>query len=204
MPLFSTACIKNFFLSFFMHNFVFEKKTFMKNFLSLAAVSAVLLINLNACAQNDKAKRPSPPAKVSETLASGATVTIDYSQPALKGRTIGKDVEPMQGKVWRAGANEATVFEVSKDVKVEGKSLPAGKYAFFTIANGDEWTLIFNKTWKTWGAFDYDKNKAQDALQVKVKAGKSSMAMERLTYTIDKSGKVSLMWGDLEVGFNVQ
>ncbi|MEP7317440.1 MAG: DUF2911 domain-containing protein [Panacibacter sp.] len=176
----------------------------MKNFLSLAAISAILLVNISACAQQDKSKRPSPSAKVSETLASGATVSIDYSQPSLKGRTIGKDVEPMDGKVWRTGANEATVFEVSKDVKVEGQTLPAGKYAFFTIANGNEWTLIFNKTWKTWGAFDYDKNKGDDALKVKVTAGKSSMDMDRLTYTIDKSGKVSLMWGDLQVAFNVQ
>ncbi len=176
----------------------------MKNLLSLAAVSAILLVSLSACAQQDKSKRPSPPAKVSATLASGAVVSIDYSQPSLKGRTIGKDLEPMEGKVWRTGANEATVFETSKDVKVEGQALPAGKYAFFTIANGDQWTLIFNKTWKTWGAFDYEKNKGDDALKVTVKAGKSSMNMEKLTYTIDKAGKVSLMWGDLEVDFRVQ
>ena len=41
----------------------------------------------------------------------------------------------MAGKLWRTGANEATVFEVSKAVKVEGNDLPAGKYALFTIAN---------------------------------------------------------------------
>lgn len=145
----------------------------MKNLFSLAAISAIMLVNFGACAQQDKSKRPSPPAKVSATLASGATISVDYSQPSLKGRTIGKDVEPMDGKVWRTGANEATVFETSKDVKVEGQTLPAGKYAFFSIANGDEWTLIFNKTWKTWGAFDYEKNKGDDALKVKVKAGKA-------------------------------
>ncbi len=123
-----------------------------------------------------KSKRPSPPAKVTETVSSGATVTIDYSQPSLKGRTIGKDVEPMNGKVWRAGANEATVFEVNKDVKVEGQTLPAGKYALFMIANDNEWTIIFNKKWDQWG-LDHEKNKDQDVLQVKVKpmkAGKPS------------------------------
>src|SRR5918912_1201087 len=139
----------------------------MKKLLSLMLLSAVLLSNLNACAQEDKSKRQSPPAKVTQTISSGATVTIDYSQPSLKGRTVGKDVEPMDGKVWRAGANEATVFEVSKDVKVEGKTLPAGKYALFMIANPDEWTIIFNKKWDQWG-LDYEKNKSQDALQVKV------------------------------------
>jgi hypothetical protein len=175
----------------------------MKKLLSLMLLSAVLLLNLNACAQDDKAKRPSPPAKATQTISSGATVTIDYSQPSLKGRTVGKDVEPMNGKVWRAGANEATVFEVSKDVKVEGKTLPAGKYALFMIANPDEWTIIFNKKWNTWGAFDYDKNKDQDALQVKVKPMKPSGPAEKLTYTVDKDGTVTLIWGDKKVAFRV-
>ncbi|HCT23765.1 MAG TPA: hypothetical protein DIW54_10735, partial [Chitinophagaceae bacterium] len=52
-------------------------------------------------------KRPSPPAQATATLASGATITNDYSQPAVKGRTVGKDLEPKQGEVWRTGANEA-------------------------------------------------------------------------------------------------
>jgi hypothetical protein len=174
----------------------------MKKLLSFTFLSAVLISSLNACAQDDKSKRPSPPAKVTQTISSGATVTIDYSQPSLKGRTIGKDVEPMNGKVWRAGANEATVFEVNKDVKVEGNPLPAGKYALFMIGNDNEWTIIFNKKWDTWGAFDYEKNKGEDALQVKVKPMKGA-ATEKLTYTIDKSGKVTLMWGDRNVSFNV-
>ena len=174
----------------------------MKKLLSLTLLSAVLISSLNACAQEDKSKRPSPPAKATQTITSGATVTIDYSQPSLKGRTIGKDVEPMNGKVWRAGANEATVFEVNKDVKVEGNPLPAGKYALFMIANDNEWTIIFNKKWDTWGAFDYEKNKGGDALQVKVKPTKGATA-EKLTYTIDKNGKVTLMWGDRNVSFNV-
>ncbi len=148
--------------------------------------------------------RPSPAASVSETLNSGATVSIDYSSPSLKGRTVGKDVEPMEGKVWRAGANNATVFQVDKDVKVEGKALPAGKYAFFTVNKGNDWTLIFNKTWDTWGAFDYEKNKGDNALQVKVKAKKATSSSESLTYTIDKSGKVTLLWGDVEVAFSVK
>jgi hypothetical protein len=126
-------------------------------------------------------------------LKTGALVSIDYSQPAVKGRTIGKDLEPMEGKVWRAGANEATVFAVDKNVKVEGKDLPAGKYALFTLMNGDEWTIIFNKTWNQWGAFNYKE--ADDALRVKVKAVKSPKFSERMTYAVDKDGKVSLLWG---------
>ena len=170
----------------------------MKSLFLLAVVSSSLLL---ACGQEDKSKRPSPPALVKETIASGATVTIDYSQPSVKGRTIGKDLEPLPGKVWRTGANEATVFEISKAVKVEGKDLPAGKYALFTIANSDEWTIIFNKTWKQGGAFNYKE--ADDALRVKVKPGKAEQFAEKMTFIIDKNGTVSLLWGDIKVDFTV-
>ena len=164
--------------------------------------STVLFLSLVACGQADKSKRPSPPASAKETIKSGAVISIDYSQPSVKGRTIGKDLEPMEGKVWRAGANEATVFEVSKDVKVEDKALAAGKYGLFTIVNGDEWTIVFNKTWKQWGAFSYKE--ADDALRVKVKGDKTKAFSEKMTFVIDKKGKVSLMWGDKQVDFKVK
>jgi len=154
-----------------------------------------------SCVENDKSKRPSPPALAKETLDNGAVVTIDYSQPSVKGRTIGKDLEPMAGKLWRTGANEATVFEVSKAVKVEGKDLPAGKYALFTIANEGEWTIIFNKTWKQGGVANYKE--ADDALRVKVKPGKAAQFSEKMTFVIDKNGTVSLLWGDIKVDFKV-
>ena len=159
-------------------------------------------ITLTACSQEDKSKRPSPPALAKEKLESGVTVSIDYSQPAVKGRTIGKDLEPMEGKVWRTGANEATVFEVDKDVKIEGKTLPAGKYGLFTIMNGNEWTIIFSKTWKQWGAFDYKE--ADDALRVKVKAEKAKKFAERMSFSVEKDGDVVLTWGDKEVEFKVK
>ncbi len=147
-------------------------------------------------------QKPSPAATATGTLTNGTVITINYSAPAMKGRTIGKDVEPMEGKVWRAGANDATVFEVSKDVTINGKKLPAGKYGFFTINNGKEWTLIFNKTWKQWGAFNYKE--ADDQLRVNVQATQSASTSERLTYTVDQNGQVSLNWGTLLVSFNVK
>lgn len=147
----------------------------------------------------DKSKRPSPPAEVSGTTKSGAEIKINYSQPSVKGRTIGKDIATY-GKVWRTGANEATVFETSKDVMIEGKALPAGKYSLYTIPGKDEWTIIFNKTWEQWGT---DYKEADDALRVKVKPGKAPSAMEKMTFAIDKSGKVSLMWGTTQASFTV-
>lgn len=176
----------------------------MKRLFSVLFLGAALITTVATHAQADKSKRPSPPMTVTQTLKGGATVTINYSQPSLKGRTIGKDIEPMDGKVWRAGANEATVFEVSQDVKVEGKALPAGKYALFMISGEDEWTIIFNKKWQTWGAYDYAKNKGEDALQVKVKVKKADPEAEKLTYTIDDKGNVTLLWGERMVSFRVK
>jgi len=163
--------------------------------------AAVCIIALNACGQNDKSKRPSPPATASGTTTSGTTIAIDYSQPSVKGRTIGKDLEPLPGKVWRTGANEATVFEVNKDVKVEGKSLPAGKYGLYSIANGNDWIIIFNKTWKQWGT---EYTQADDALRVNVKAGKAATFAEKFTITVSKAGKVDLLWGSSDVSFKVE
>jgi len=165
-------------------------------------IASALLFCLVTNAQEDKSKRPSPPDSVSATLSNGTNVSINYSQPSVKGRTIGTDLEPMPGKVWRTGANEATVFEVDKNVKVEGKDLPAGKYGLFTIANGDTWTIIFNKTWNQWGAFSYKE--ADDALRVNVKAGKAPAFAEKMKFTVSKDGLVTLLWGDIKVEFHVQ
>ena len=163
---------------------------------------ATIALKSTVQAQDDKSTRPSPPAFVKQTLKGGTTVSIDYSQPSVKGRKIGDDLEPLPGKVWRTGANEATVFEIDKDVKIEGKDLPAGKYGLFTLVNGDDWTIIFNKTWKQWGAFTYKES--DDALRVNVKAEKAKKFAEKMTFTIEKDGDVNSAWGDIEVEFKVK
>jgi hypothetical protein len=172
----------------------------MKKIFLLVAISS-LFITQSCSAQDAKAK-PSPAAKNTATIATGAVITIDYSQPAVKGRSIGKDLEPLPGKVWRTGANDATVFETSKDIMVEGKTLPAGKYGLFSILDNGEWTIIFNKTFKQWGAFQYKE--ADDFLRVKVKDQKTKDFSERMTFLMDKSGVITLIWGDHQMTFNVK
>ncbi len=169
----------------------------MKKLFSLSLMG-ILLLTVVACnAQSPK----SPPAVVTQKVGD-ATISINYSQPSVKGRTIGKDLEPKAGVVWRTGANDATVFEVDKDIMVEGKALPAGKYALFTLVNGDDWIIIFNKTWKQWGAFKYKD--ADDALRVNVKAGKADSFAEKMEFTISEKGTVTLVWGDNKVEFGVK
>jgi len=159
-----------------------------------------LLFVLNPIhAQQDKSNRPSPPKQVSSTV-DGVEVTIDYSSPGVKNRTIFGGLESY-GKVWRAGANEATWIEVSDDVKVNGKSLPAGKYAFFIIPReNQEWTLIFNSKWDQWGAYNYDES--LDVLRVDVKPKKIKHT-ERLEYNINKTGEVSMKWSTTSVPFKI-
>ena len=178
----------------------------MKKVVSLLGFAALLFSGIATSAQDkpkeDKTKRPSPPAMVHKTLKSGAVIMIDYSQPSVKGRTIGKDLEPKKGEVWRTGANEATVFETSKDIKVNGSTLPAGKYSLFSIADEGEWTIIFNKTWNQWGAFDYKM--ADDALRVKAKSTKGNPSSEKFTITVGDDGTAKLLWGEYVVSFLLQ
>jgi len=170
----------------------------MKKLLFLSAVTALAVTT--TFGQGDKSKRPSPPAKVTETTNKGVTITIDYSQPSLKGRTIGKDVAPY-GEIWRAGANEPTTIEVSKDVKVGGHDLPAGKYSLWAVPGEKEWAIVINKEVPRWGTM-YPEGK--DLFRVNVKPAKAAQASELMTYKIAKNGKVSLLWGDTEIDFTVQ
>ena len=176
----------------------------MKKVLTIALIATGLMasINLHAQGAEDKSKRPSPPAKVTEKIESGASISIDYSQPSVKNRTIGKDLEPMDGEVWRTGANEATVFESDKNVSINGAALPAGKYALFTLFKGDDVTLIFNKTWKQWGAFKYKEG--EDQLRVKTKYTTTGSPSEKMEFKINNEGEVTLLWGNRKIEFMVK
>ncbi len=171
----------------------------MKKFVTICLLASALIAT-KSFAQQDKSKRPSPPAKVTQTTDDGVTISIDYSQPSLKGRTLGVDIAPF-GKVWRTGANEATVFEVNKDVMVQGQPLKAGKYSLYSIPGQEEATIIFNKTWNQWGTV---YNEAEDALRIKVYPSQSSEFNEKMTFNIDKSGKVTFLWGEGMADFMVK
>ena len=164
---------------------------------SLAMLFMGILLSTTVWAQDAKLKA-SPPATATGKIGD-ATITINYSSPAVKGRTIWGELVPY-GEVWRAGANEATTVTTSKDVMVEGQKLPAGTYSFYAIPGEEEWTLIFNKTAKQWGT-QYDEK--QDALRVKAKPRQAASMSERLVYDVTKDGLV-LRWENLEVPMKVQ
>ena len=165
---------------------------------------AALLATTGLSAQQTSLKpfQDSPAASITQTLGI-STIKIDYHRPAVKGRKIWGGVVPM-GEVWRTGANDATTITFSDPVKVGGKDLAAGTYSFFAIPGADTWTLIFNKTAKQWGAYDYKA--ADDALRIPAKPRYTPLA-ETLTYDLTVTGpdkiKAELTWEHLGVGFDV-
>jgi hypothetical protein len=144
-------------------------------------------------------KRTSPKAEESAKVG-GANVEIVYCRPSADKRKIMGGLVPY-GEVWRTGANAATTIEFDKNVKIEGKELPAGKYALFTIPNENEWTIIINKDFNQQGAYNYDAKK--DVLRVNVKPQKTKDFQETFTITPQKD-RVSLKWENTEVAFKVK
>lgn len=161
-------------------------------------VVCALLFSVNGA--NGQAKPAASPADSVSGKIGKSVVEIKYSSPSVKGRKIWGELVPFD-KVWRAGANKATIFTTSENIQVEGKPLAAGSYALFMIPTALNWTVIFNKTSDQWGAYKYEE--AQDALRVTVKPRRVSASKERLTYTINKGG-FALQWENVEVPVSVK
>jgi hypothetical protein len=145
-------------------------------------------------------KKPLSPKETVKAKIGGTNVEIVYSRPSSRGRTMIGGNEPY-GQVWRTGANEATTIEFDKAVKIQGKDLPAGKYALFTIPGEKEWTIIFNKEHKQWGAYNYKQS--EDALRVTVPAKKPKSFVETLTISVEKDD-VIVAWENSEASFKVK
>jgi hypothetical protein len=150
-----------------------------------------------ANAQTEKSKMPSPPASAIGKI-NGKNITIKYHQPAVNGRSVwdtNGSLAPY-GKVWRTGANNATTFEVDQDINIEGKNLPKGKYALFTIPGEKEWVIIFNSKAAQWGNYSYKAE--QDVLRVTVPSTKSTAFNERFLISIDTNA-INLNWENVKV-----
>jgi hypothetical protein len=196
-----------------------------------ASFALLLLVFVAAPFASAQVRTPRPSQKASVMQTIGVTdVTITYSRPGVKGRTIWGDPLPEQagtkaeatldnqntrpkgapivpwGHAWRTGANEATQFVVTDDVLINGQKLPAGSYSLHTIPTKNEWTIIFNSVANQWGSFDYDP--AKDTLRVKVKPEWGDHSKEWLEYWIDpindNSAQVNIRWEKVRVPFTVE
>ncbi len=127
-------------------------------------------------------------------------VSVDYSRPDMRGREIFGGLVPY-GKVWRTGANSPTKITFSDAVKIGGKDVAAGEYAFYTIPDKEEWTIILSKNLKLWGAYGYKP----DADAVRVMAKSSTLANPVESFTIafddlkDDGATIVLKWDKTRV-----
>ncbi len=145
-------------------------------------------------------------------------VTITYDRPGVKGREgkVWGQLVPVgftdpgfgssKSSPWRAGSNENTTFKFTSDVKIQGQSLPAGKYGFFISYGPEECTLIFSKNSTSWGHYFY--NEAEDALRVKVKPQALDKSVEWLKYEFmnetENAATVALQWEKLSITFTIE
>lgn len=130
------------------------------------------------------------------------SIKINYHSPGVRKRIIWGGLVPYD-EVWVTGAHDATTLEMPKAFVVNGKEIPAGKYAIFSIPGKKEWTLIINKNWKQHLATEYDEK--DDIIRVKVKPKKVNHT-ERLQYFIEtgnnNAGKIAVAWEKISVGFD--
>jgi tetratricopeptide (TPR) repeat protein len=186
----------------------------MKKMLSLFTVIAAVTVNAQLTSLPSGGNKK---AKVVEQV--GLTkVEINYDRPGVKGRegkiwgqlvSIGF-TDPGFGSShsspWRAGSNENTTIEFSTDVKIEGQTLPAGKYGFFIAYDPNECILIFSKNTSSWGHYYYDEK--EDALRVKVKPAALDKSVEWLKYEFmnqaENKATVALQWEKLMIPFTIE
>ena len=182
---------------------------------SIIAFVCLASFPLSAFAQDD-GPRPSLGATVSQRLGTETDITIQYSRPGVKGRTVWGDLVPhgmaewndySSGNPipWRAGANENTTFETTGHLMVEGQRLPAGKYSVHMIPTESTWTIMFNHTNDGWGSYTYDE--AWDALRVTV-TPVAAAHQELLLWGFDDlagtAATVYLHWEQLTVPFKIE
>src|SRR6516165_12544429 len=161
----------------------------------VGVMGVVLAAALVVVAQQDKSKRPSPPAQATWDLGGGKVVTIDYSSPRAKGRKIYGELIPF-GQVWRTGANEATTLTAPVDLNIGAATVPAGKYTVFTVPDKDKWTLIISKKTGEWGT-DYS-GPSNDLARVDMKVSSLPAPVENFTISFEKSATGGMMNIDWE------
>ncbi len=169
----------------------------MKKLLSFV-FAVVLVAAVNAQIETPQ---PSPFTKVEQKV--GLTdVTLEYSRPSMKGRTIFGDLVPY-GKYWRAGANKNTTITFSGDVMVDGEKLKAGSYAIFVKPSQDSWEVVFYSDTNNWGTpGSWDDSKV--AVKTTVKTYKMPMKVETFTISFDDlkndSAQLGFIWENVYAG----
>uniref|UniRef100_UPI004047FC31 DUF2911 domain-containing protein n=1 Tax=Mariniflexile sp. TaxID=1979402 RepID=UPI004047FC31 len=170
--------------------------------LLLIALGLTFVLNINA---QISTPQPSPSAKMEQKV--GLTdVTLEYSRPSMRGRTIFGNLVPF-GTIWRTGANSRTKITFSTDIKVDGQTLKAGSYAIFTKPTAENWEVYFYTDYDGSGAPQtWDETKV--AAKATAKVYKMPMKIETFTMTFDdltsNSAVLGMLWEDVYVGIKIE
>ena len=150
---------------------------------------------------------PSPSSKLMQTV--GLTeVTVDYSRPSMRGRTIFGGLVPY-GKLWRTGANGYTLVSFSNDVKIGGSDVKAGTYSLFTKPGAESWEVFFYTDTQGGGTpAEWDDSKVAAKATVPVVKMPEGATIESFTITIDdlksNSANLGMMWENVYVAVNFE
>lgn len=156
----------------------------LKWLLLTIGILALLFVFVGLPMLKEQTKKHSP-QKTTTFKFQETEVTVNYSSPSKKGRTIFGELVPY-GNVWRTGANEPTTFTTSDAIKIIDKSLPAGTYSLWTIPNKDSWKIIFNTEIPDWGVTllsggkETTRNPDADIITVEVPAYEVNKPIENL------------------------
>ena len=162
--------------------------------------SFVALLSITLSAQIET-PQPSPAAKVWQTV--GLTeVTVDYSRPSMRGRTIYGDLVPYN-KLWRTGANAYTKVTFNKDVTIGESAVKAGTYSIFTKPGESNWEVFFY-TDTQGGGTPKEWDDAKVVAKVTAPVNKMEMPVETFTITIDdvanNGASIGIIWENVYVG----
>lgn len=168
--------------------------------IALAVFALVALTATPALAQKTTELHPgkggSPHVRTEWTI-DGASISIDYGRPSLKGRPEAQLMPP--GKPWRTGADEATTLKTDKALHFGNVMVPPGTYTLYTVPNAGEWELAISKRTGQWGT-PVPVN--DDLGRVKMAVGKTAAPVEQLTIAIDDTtagGTLRIEWGTTSV-----
>jgi hypothetical protein len=182
--------------------------------LPLLAVSLCLAFGITSIVQpqpaQGQATQPAAPAQKpvslpmkAEAALPNGTITVDYSAPSMRGRTIFGGLVPY-GEVWRTGANAATTLKTSSALQIGDLNVPAGTYTLYTVPTADGWTLIVNKQTGQWGTV-YDKG--QDLGRVPMSTGSNATPVETFLIDFEKTmgsaTELHLKWANVDASVQV-
>ena len=169
----------------------------------IAAFFTIACVLANMFTYAQLTPQPSSTQTISQGFGLGK-ITLTYSRPNVKGRKMFGYTEPY-GKVWRTGANSATVLKFSDEVTMEGHKVPAGEYGLFSIPGKDKWTIIISKKPDQWGAYTYQQSDDYlrfDVIPVQIPDKIETFTMQ-FTDVLPTSAQLHLMWDHTALRINL-